>query len=411
MYRIKAIHVMNVKCLLLPSMLSAVILITSVPAIAADQSAVTRPFALEKQHSPILELGRQIQELQAGATETKLLSAEAEGGKFILSSKDGNYTLRPTMRIQLQHLAEIIQDAPNTNGFSLRRGRFGIKGNAITTDLEYKINFDFGTPDPGDPHFNLKDLYLDYRFNKDLHLKGGQFKVPFGLQSVLTSKKLQFVERALATEEFTQRRDIGMMAWGPYEGAPLEYYGGIFNGDKDNELNANTELMYAGRLVLNPIGRFKKGESDMEGTSIPRLRMGIEGIQNQDNTAGDNLLTLGSFAAFKYAGLSLRSEYFNRVNFDDQSLKSDDADAQGYYAQAGYMLIPKRLEAAFRGSQVVRKGRDDDELEYVTALSYFFKSHKAKLQLDYTYAVDEGEIMGPVDETRHIVRTMFQLYF
>ena len=139
--------------------------------------------------------------------------------------------------------------------------------------------------------------------------------------------------------------------------------------------------------------------------------MGIEGIQNRDNTAGDNLLTLGSFTAFKYAGLSLRAEYFNRVNFDDQSPKSGDADAQGYYAQAGYMLIPKRLEAAFRGSQVVRKGSDDDELEYVAALSYFFKGHKAKLQMDYTYGVDEGEIMGPVDETRHLVRTMFQLYF
>ncbi|HIO21550.1 MAG TPA: hypothetical protein EYN18_04030, partial [Nitrospirales bacterium] len=310
-----------------------------------------------------------------------------------------------------QHRAEIIEDSQNTNGFFLRRGRFGIEGNAITKDLEYEVEFDFGTPDPGDPQFDLKDLYLDYRFTGDLHLKGGQFKVPFGLQSVLTSKKLQFVERALATEEFTQRRDIGMMVWGPYEGAPLEYYGGVFNWDKDNELNANTELMYAGRLVLNPLGRFKKGESDIEGTAVPRLRMGIEGIQNRDNTAGDNLLTLGSFTAFKYAGLSLRAEYFNRVNFDDQSPKSGDADAQGYYAQAGYMLIPKRLEAAFRGSQVVRKGSDDDELEYVAALSYFFKGHKAKLQMDYTYGVDEGEIMGPVDETRHLVRTMFQLYF
>jgi hypothetical protein len=122
-------------------------------------------------------------------------------------------------------------------------------------------------------------------------------------------------------------------------------------------------------------------------------------------------LTLGSFTAFKYAGLSLRAEYFNRVNFDDQSPKSGDVDAQGYYAQAGYMLIPKRLEAAFRGSQVMRNGSDDDELEYVAALSYFFKGHKAKLQMDYTYGVDEGEIMGPVDETRHLVRTMFQLYF
>ena len=75
------------------------------------------------------------------------------------------------------------------------------------------------------------------------------------------------------------------------------------------------------------------------------------------------------------------------------------------------MLIPKHLEWALRGSQVFRRGVDNDEQEYASAFTYFFKGHHAKLQLDYTFKLDQDAIAGANDERRHIVRTQAQVYF
>jgi len=59
---------------------------------------------------------------------------------------------------------------------------------------------------------------------------------------------------------------------------------------------------------------------------------------------------------------------------------------QGYYAQAGYLIIPKHLEIAARYSYVDpnRDRSKDLQIEIQGAISYYFFKHGLKLQTDFT---------------------------
>ncbi|OGQ05677.1 MAG: hypothetical protein A3F82_04905 [Deltaproteobacteria bacterium RIFCSPLOWO2_12_FULL_44_12] len=361
--------------------------------------------------SELQDLKKRVEALEKEKKEEKGFLAGHDEDGFFIKSADGNYKLTPSFTLQVQHRFQEIENAQDTNDIFLRRGRVKFEGNAITKDLEYEVDMDFGTPDAGGEEFDLKDFYLDYHALEPLHIRAGQYKVPFGIQELTSSKKLQFVERSLASEEFVPGRDIGLEFWGtPWEGR-FEYYAGLFNGDGRNRLNQNQEFLYTARFAINPLGEYKLEESDLNGSEDPNLTFGGEFFYNRDRTARDNFFVFGGFGGLKYKGFSLRGEYFRRFNRNDRSTAANDQDAQGYYAQAGYMLIPKHLEWALRGSQVFRRGVDNDEQEYASAFTYFFKGHHAKLQLDYTFKLDQDAIAGANDERRHIVRTQAQVYF
>lgn len=356
--------------------------------------------------------------------EKKILAGYLDDG-FVLESPDGNWRLMPGLRLQFRHQYEAIEDDSDTNSFFLRRGRIKFEGNLITKDLEYEAEFDFGTPDPGDPQFDLKDAYLDYRVADWFHTKAGQFKTPFGLQENTSSGKLQFVERSLASEEFTHGRDLGMMFWGENAGGRFLYKAGLFNGDKDNNLNANKDLLYGAQFLWAPLGKYKTDEPDLKGKDASRLALGLNAFLNKvqfefdhdgnpatdDIVGDDNIAVVGAFAGYKVKGFSLRGEYFNRLNLDDLTTETDQTDAQGFYAQAGYFLIPKKFEGALRASQVFRRGADNNEQEYAVVLNWYFHKHHAKLQLEYSLLMDEDAIVGADDEARHVVRTQAQVSF
>ncbi len=88
-------------------------------------------------------------------------------------------------------------------------------------------------------------------------------------------------------------------------------------------------------------------------------------------------------------GFPLRAEYFYRDNRDD-SVVTGKGDARGYYAQAGFFLVPRKVEIALRQSRIIRLNGNNDAEEQAAVLNYFFQGHHAKLQLEYTRQVIEG---------------------
>lgn len=86
-------------------------------------------------------------------------------------------------------------------------------------------------------------------------------------------------------------------------------------------------------------------------------------------------------AAFKWMGASLQAEYF--WGQADGQITDSTVRAQGYYAQAGYMILPK-LEVAMRYSYLDpnRDQADDNITEILGGVSYYFSGHNLKLQAD-----------------------------
>lgn len=94
--------------------------------------------------------------------------------------------------------------------------------------------------------------------------------------------------------------------------------------------------------------------------------------------------SVGVDAAFKWMGFSAQGEYFigNANGQDsDKTLR-----AHGFYTQAGYFVIPKRLEVAARYSYVDpdRDKANNNQVETSGAVSYYFYKHNLKLQTDVT---------------------------
>jgi phosphate-selective porin OprO and OprP len=81
-------------------------------------------------------------------------------------------------------------------------------------------------------------------------------------------------------------------------------------------------------------------------------------------------------------GFSLQGEYL--LGQAEAKYGNQLKRAQGYYAQAGYVIIPKTLEVAFRWSYLDKDRDADNNLitEQIGAISYYFDKHNLKVQGD-----------------------------
>jgi phosphate-selective porin len=75
----------------------------------------------------------------------------------------------------------------------------------------------------------------------------------------------------------------------------------------------------------------------------------------------------------------------------DTKQDSNKIDGSGWYAQAGYLVLPK-FEITFRYQEVDPSNLDDfDKLMWTSVgINYYFVSQKLKLAADYTFKDEQG---------------------
>ena len=104
-------------------------------------------------------------------------------------------------------------------------------------------------------------------------------------------------------------------------------------------------------------------------------------------------------AAFRWRGFSAAAEYVYAAVESDRvqsaapfGASPGDFNVKGWYAQAGYFLIPKKLEAAFRWSELDPNDDVDhnDQREIRGAINYYFSGHNLKIQGDVGEVRTEG---------------------
>ena len=344
--------------------------------------------------------------------------------------------LRARMQLRFETLIPsadaIAAGAPKAPemGFMVRRLRLVLAGNAFTPKLTYYIQLGLSNQDTeSDLRLIPRDAYLNYAPLRELQLRAGQMKVPFGKQRVVSSSALQLVDRSIVTAELNLDRDVGVYLWSPDVGGKgvFQYFAGIFGGEGRNRLPAPAGLLYAARVQFTPLGLFDDlVESDVERRATPKLSIGLSGAYNQDTNRQRSTLgstyTLGTFnyahagadLMFKVRGFSLQSEFFLRLadkdQLEDTAAKKVEhsRSALGYYVQAGY-LWNDHIELAGRWGEYYPIGATDPKLvrshEAGGGLSYYFYKHNLKIQADYFYLYSDA----PSSE-RHQVRLQAQLF-
>ena len=191
----------------------------------------------------------------------------------IVFGDDINVDLR--MKLQLDWRTfdpEIDEDV-----FDFRNLRFGLKGE-LTKHVDYEIEREVSE----DGEFtDWKDVYITWRTFDGLSVRGGRFKVPFGLEQNTGPTETDFAYRSLASSTIAPARDKGVMVFGrPFDRA-LTYEIGVFNGDGDNGKLTEPQFVpegepepevgpsLAGRVTVTPLS-FLKGVGKLD-----RLRIGV----------------------------------------------------------------------------------------------------------------------------------------
>lgn len=207
-------------------------------AIAAGLTAMLALFGFAPPSS-LAQEAREKLELQAGI----------EKGRPFLRSADSNFQIELGGRFQVDfHGAEsgamTLTGLDLNDRFLVRRARLELEGKLFQW-VGFKLESELTDG------VSLKDGYLDLAFTPEFRFRAGQFKVPFSLEELTSSRFIDFVERSLVNE-LAPSRDVGVMLHGRLFRGVLGYSVGAFNGTGEDAADANDEKDLAARVVLAP---------------------------------------------------------------------------------------------------------------------------------------------------------------
>jgi phosphate-selective porin OprO/OprP len=301
--------------------------------------------------------------------------------------------------------------------FRLRRARITLTGD-FKEDFDFKVEGDFeqsdGLSSATRTGFSATDVFLNWHHYPEANIRVGQWKAPFGLEQLTPDATIFTIERSLPTGALTPERQIGAMLWGkpltniiPDQKDFVTYYAGIFNGNGRNfNNNDNNEFMYVGRLELLPFKGTLLGQEsslklggdylfsrDETGTTISpalNLRVNADGsLTSFAITSPDERHAYSADAWLNIGPFDLIGEYLDEKVDGRAATKITpmaDFEASGWYVQASYFLIPKKLQAVVKWEELDPGQVPNDGIHSITGgLNYYIHGDGIKLMADYVH--------------------------
>lgn len=376
---------------------------------------------------------------------TKARPVDYRPGKgFTLTSPDEKFQLTIGGVLQSRYsftdLDVNTSTKPDVSKFELKSVKLVLSGYAYNKDLTYEVQTNFVQSASTKL---LERAYFNYRLKDEVQLLVGQTNVPFGRQWLNSSNGLEFVDRSYASDAFRAGYDTGVKLNGKIADSLLTYDVGVYGGVGQSTYRASNNSAVAARVTVNPFGPFAYSEGDIDHSSKPLLSIGADYYRdtllatykatptpatttletNNLDLAGSNgwlgkgigkftateKIDINSYSvdvAAKWNGASLQSEYFYGVAEGKGSHKK--LHSEGFYAQAGYFVIPKTVELALRYS-FVDLDRDTPNRHIVDttgAISWYIDKHNFKVQGDVTNSHNQN---GMTDDM--LYRLQAQLLF
>lgn len=266
-------------------------------------------------------------------------------GILLFQTPDGNFKWWLDGRIMLDAATYMNSDNALANGAEIRRARA-----ALNMQLWKSWISQFDVEFIQDGTIEIKDLWLGYAGAKHSLVKIGNFKEPFGLETLTSSRYIPFIERPLI-DNFSPDRHLGAAysAWG----ARWQGSGGLFGQSVGSTDATGADQGYGltGRFTVLPVK-----------TATALVHLGIAGSYTTPNAATNTNLSDAN-----QMRLRARPEtHVNRgrfidtgkmSNIDHQQLLGLEAaatmgslSAQGEYTRATYARTLSTLaEPSFDG--------------------------------------------------------------
>ena len=283
-------------------------------------------------------------------------------------------------------------DGPFTQ-FDVPRLRMTFSGGAFRPWLRYAFQFEFSRTG-GEGGSRIKDALVEFRpVGRNYRIGVGQFKAPFGLQQIISSGRLQFVDRAITDAKFNPGRDMGAMLSGTAGARKFGYDVGLFNGSGESIRQTTSTPLWVARAYVQPLGAHTLSETSVDAADKPTLHVGVAargGKQIRGRTpagiveGADNQSAFDIEFAYKSRRFFSTAEYFLMADEQASPLAGPDIDSRGVHAQAGYMLVPRKMELGALFAWISPDTDVDDAAvrEVRGVFGYYWQGHGLKLQAD-----------------------------
>lgn len=373
----------------------------------------------------------------AGATPSPDAPPDAvafrPGSGVTFTSADYAQRLRMKLRAQMRQTVSV--ETPEAEQvFEIRRARAQFDGHVFGDANRFKVELAFSPRDLGVTNgvvtrTPLLTWFVELAHLRDLTVRMGQYKVPYSRERVLSSGRLQLVDRSLANAEFNHDRDIGLdlrsydlggLGW-------LRAYAGLYMGEGRDlggrNATADFNLHYLGRIEVIPWEDPGKSESDLTRSTSPRVLFGAayafhDRAQRLRGVLGDRPVDGGTTSYHSAtADLHVKASGWSAIGafhwrrgrrYVEGSTPVDAArTGYGWNLQSGYLFgaAPVELVARYSGVRGIG-GANDTSLvrrdEVAVGVGYYFAGHPFKLQADTHHRSG-----GPVDEM--VYRAQLQL--
>jgi len=341
-------------------------------------------------------------------------------GKGIqIVANDSSFYLKFGTRFQTLYEGELNFDTEEYDDqLLIRRARLRFEGFAFSPKLNYKIVLGLTNRDTragqisqsGNTASIIFDAVLKWKFAKGWELWFGQTKLPGNRERIVSSQKMQFVDRSLVNSRFNIDRDKGFQLHHKSKlgSAVLKETISISMGEGRNITSDNIGgYDYTARIELLPMGDFaSKGEyvgGDLKRETTPKLAIGItydfnDGAGRQRGQLGsfvtdnlgnqitNDLHTIFADAMFKYQGFSIMTEYAHK-SADKDIPNIEFGTGNGFVFQTGYVFV-NNYEIAARFTKVnpdnLTFSSLSEETEYTLGLSKYIVDHNLKVQSDFS---------------------------
>lgn len=302
------------------------------------------------------------------------------------------FPVNATKKITLAGYTQVRYQALEQTGaideFDIRRARVDLKG-SISPYWGYRLQFDLaGTP-------KLIDAFVEFKLNDYFNFTVGQAKIPFSLENLASSPKLELIDRSQVVEALTARgrdengnqngRDIGIQVGGSIlklkDRPVVDYRLGVYNGSGINTTDKDEDKDYAARLILYPVTGLAVSGAWYDGSRfIPEVRTGTVVTTPAQSVTRNRF---GFDLSYDLKNFSLRSEYIFG--------KDDQTEREGYYVLGGYYFFQKKLQlvAKYDFYDANKANVDDASTWAVLGANYNFNPN-TRLQVNYSIKQEEG---------------------
>ena len=359
------------------------------------------------------------------------VSLSALGGGIRYTNDEGQF-MELGGRIQVQYRRLDISDQSSIDRLFFRRLRPYFMG-SLREDWLGKIQIELGAEE-----VDIRDVFMEYRGWEDTTLRIGNSIVPFAQAGMVSSKRLQLIERPLTgSHNFgVPDRQLGVhldgvhldkrFAWAvTAASAAIDPDQDLIDFDTVASINRSADwiegAMLAGRVAYYPQGHFGMGQGDFKGN----LRTTVAAAAYTWNNDNDNYITgdependsvngLELSTAMRGNGISVDAELnlihgtLEEEDFTGGLYQNSETDILSWSISGGYMVLPDRCELVAGYSSLDADNYEGAWNRAEIGVNWFIQQHDIKLQAGYS----RGEnLFGRTGDDANSMYTQMQYVF